>query len=82
VAFELPDMRWADGHAGVFQAARWSDPGARYGATGLGREDLARRGCTLALPEALAASITFLLSSDGVNVNGVVLPSDGGESVY
>ncbi|MET0976366.1 MAG: SDR family NAD(P)-dependent oxidoreductase [Leifsonia sp.] len=31
--------------------------------------------------EALAASITFLLSDDGVNVNGVVLPSDGGWSV-
>lgn len=26
----------------------------------------------------LAASITFLLSDDGTNVNGVVLPSDGG----
>jgi NAD(P)-dependent dehydrogenase (short-subunit alcohol dehydrogenase family) len=31
--------------------------------------------------DALAASITFLLSDDGVNVNGVVLPSDGGWSV-
>lgn len=31
-------------------------------------------------PEALAASITFLLSDDGVNVNGAVLPSDGGWS--
>ncbi|MEL4319268.1 SDR family NAD(P)-dependent oxidoreductase [Leifsonia sp. YIM 134122] len=31
--------------------------------------------------EALAASITFLLSDDGVNVNGVILPSDGGWSV-
>ena len=30
--------------------------------------------------EALAASITFLLSDDGVNVNGVILPSDGGWS--
>lgn len=30
--------------------------------------------------EALAASITFLLSDDGVNINGVVLPSDGGWS--
>ncbi|GIE75658.1 hypothetical protein Aph02nite_16080 [Actinoplanes philippinensis] len=29
----------------------------------------------------LAASITFLLSDDGVNLNGVVLPSDGGWSV-
>lgn len=29
----------------------------------------------------LAASITFLLSDDGTNVNGVILPSDGGWSV-
>ncbi|WP_233576276.1 SDR family NAD(P)-dependent oxidoreductase [Saccharopolyspora rhizosphaerae] len=29
----------------------------------------------------LAASITFLLSGDGVNLNGAVLPSDGGWSV-
>jgi NAD(P)-dependent dehydrogenase (short-subunit alcohol dehydrogenase family) len=31
--------------------------------------------------DALAASITFLLSDDGVNINGAVLPSDGGWSV-
>jgi NAD(P)-dependent dehydrogenase (short-subunit alcohol dehydrogenase family) len=31
--------------------------------------------------EALAASIAFLLSDDGVNINGVILPSDGGWSV-
>ncbi len=31
-------------------------------------------------PDQLAASITFLLSDDGVNVNGVILPSDGGWS--
>ena len=30
--------------------------------------------------DALAASITFLMSDDGVNVNGVVLASDGGWS--
>jgi NAD(P)-dependent dehydrogenase (short-subunit alcohol dehydrogenase family) len=30
--------------------------------------------------DALAASITFLLSDDGVNLNGVILPSDGGWS--
>ncbi len=30
---------------------------------------------------ALAASITFLLSDDSVNVNGAILPSDGGWSV-
>lgn len=29
----------------------------------------------------LAASITFLLSEDGVNLNGAILPSDGGWSV-
>ncbi|MGO4783782.1 SDR family NAD(P)-dependent oxidoreductase [Cryobacterium sp. W22_MBD10_FK3] len=31
--------------------------------------------------DALAASITFLLSDDGVNINGQVLASDGGWSV-
>lgn len=31
-------------------------------------------------PESLAASITFLLSDDGHNVNGAILPSDGGWS--
>ncbi|MFD1715678.1 SDR family NAD(P)-dependent oxidoreductase [Amnibacterium flavum] len=36
---------------------------------------------TLATAEQLAASITFLLSDDGVNINGVVLPSDGGWSI-
>jgi NAD(P)-dependent dehydrogenase (short-subunit alcohol dehydrogenase family) len=30
--------------------------------------------------DALAASITFLLSDDAVNINGVLLPSDGGWS--
>ena len=36
---------------------------------------------TIATAEQIAASITFLLSDDGVNINGVVLPSDGGWSV-
>lgn len=36
---------------------------------------------TVATAEQLAASITFILSDDGVNINGVVLPSDGGWSV-
>src|SRR5690606_16439344 len=36
---------------------------------------------TVALPEHLAASITFLLSDDGVNINGAILASDGGWSV-
>ena len=31
--------------------------------------------------DQLAASITFLLSDDSTNVNGVILPSDGGWSV-
>ncbi|MFD4420963.1 SDR family NAD(P)-dependent oxidoreductase [Agromyces sp. NPDC058484] len=36
---------------------------------------------TVATAEQLAASITFLLSDDGVNLNGAVLASDGGWSV-
>lgn len=35
----------------------------------------------VATAQQLAASITFLLSDDGTNINGVVLPSDGGWSV-
>ena len=34
-----------------------------------------------ATAEQLAASITFLLSDDGVNINGAILASDGGWSV-
>lgn len=36
---------------------------------------------SVATAEQLAASITFLLSDDGTNINGAVLPSDGGWSV-
>ncbi len=36
----------------------------------------------IALPENLAASITFLLSDDSANVTGAILTSDGGESVF
>lgn len=36
---------------------------------------------SLATAEELAASITFLLSDDGVNLNGAILASDGGWSV-
>jgi NAD(P)-dependent dehydrogenase (short-subunit alcohol dehydrogenase family) len=36
---------------------------------------------TIATAEQLAASISFLLSDDGVNINGAVLASDGGWSV-
>ncbi|MCP2167783.1 SDR family NAD(P)-dependent oxidoreductase [Goodfellowiella coeruleoviolacea] len=35
----------------------------------------------LAQPERLAAAITWLLSDDSANINGAVLPSDGGWSV-
>ncbi|MFT4212289.1 MAG: SDR family oxidoreductase [Microbacterium sp.] len=35
---------------------------------------------TVATAEQLAASITFLLSDDGVNINGAILASDGGWS--
>ncbi|MEV7934494.1 MULTISPECIES: SDR family NAD(P)-dependent oxidoreductase [unclassified Curtobacterium] len=35
----------------------------------------------VAQPEELAAAITWLLSDDSANVNGAVLPSDGGWSV-
>ena len=33
---------------------------------------------TPVMPDQLAASIAFLLSDDGVNLTGVILPSDGG----
>jgi NAD(P)-dependent dehydrogenase (short-subunit alcohol dehydrogenase family) len=36
---------------------------------------------SVATAEQIAASITFLLSDDGTNINGAVLPSDGGWSV-
>lgn len=36
---------------------------------------------SVATAEQLAASITFLLSDDGININGAVLASDGGWSV-
>jgi len=35
----------------------------------------------VATAEHQAAPITFLLSDDGVNINGAILPSDGGWSV-
>jgi NAD(P)-dependent dehydrogenase (short-subunit alcohol dehydrogenase family) len=35
----------------------------------------------IAQASQLAASITFLLSDDGTNINGAILPSDGGWSV-
>lgn len=46
------------------------------------RIDSQRADVPIAVPEALAASITFLLSDDSVNVTGAILPSDGGESVF
>jgi len=36
---------------------------------------------SLATPEQLAAPIAYLLSDDASNINGVILPSDGGWSV-
>jgi NAD(P)-dependent dehydrogenase (short-subunit alcohol dehydrogenase family) len=55
---------------------------ARF-ASELGKERI--RGAMAILPPVaepvqLAASITFLLSDDGTNINGVILPSDGGQS--
>lgn len=38
-------------------------------------------GLATARPEQLAAAITWLLSDDSANVNGAILPSDGGWSV-
>jgi NAD(P)-dependent dehydrogenase (short-subunit alcohol dehydrogenase family) len=38
-------------------------------------------GLRIALPEELAAVITWLLSDEARNVNGAILPSDGGWSV-
>lgn len=35
----------------------------------------------IALPERIAAAIAYLLSDDSLNINGVVLPSDGGWSI-
>ncbi|MFG6446135.1 SDR family NAD(P)-dependent oxidoreductase [Microbacterium sp. P07] len=49
----------------------------------LGAERVQRAMALLPTPveaDALAASITFLLSDDGVNVNGAILASDGGWS--
>lgn len=56
---------------------------ARFGST-LGAERVQTAMAVMPDPasaDALAASITFLLSDDGVNINGVVLASDGGWSV-
>jgi NAD(P)-dependent dehydrogenase (short-subunit alcohol dehydrogenase family) len=35
---------------------------------------------SLAMPEELAATITFLLSKDSVNLNGAIIAADGGWS--
>ncbi|MFI6344364.1 SDR family NAD(P)-dependent oxidoreductase [Streptomyces sp. NPDC050560] len=52
--------------------------GAPYGSSRTARMRVAIPG--LAMAGELAASITFLLSEDAVNVNGAILPSDGGWS--
>jgi NAD(P)-dependent dehydrogenase (short-subunit alcohol dehydrogenase family) len=49
----------------------------------LGRERIESAMAVLpapVMPDQLAASITFLLSDDAVNLTGVILPSDGGWS--
>jgi NAD(P)-dependent dehydrogenase (short-subunit alcohol dehydrogenase family) len=35
---------------------------------------------SVATPEQVAAAITFLLSDDAANINGAILPTDGGWS--
>lgn len=53
-------------------------------ASELGQERIGNLLATIppvAEPVQLAASITFLLSDDGTNLTGVILPSDGGWSV-
>ncbi|MFF8918171.1 SDR family NAD(P)-dependent oxidoreductase [Streptomyces sp. NPDC015032] len=52
--------------------------GAPYGSVRTAKMRVAIPG--LATAEELAASITFLLSKDAVNINGAILPSDGGWS--
>ncbi|MFH8738630.1 MULTISPECIES: SDR family NAD(P)-dependent oxidoreductase [unclassified Streptomyces] len=51
---------------------------APYGSSRTAKMRVAIPG--LAVAEELAASITFLLSKDAVNINGAILPSDGGWS--
>ncbi len=53
--------------------------GSEYGAARIG--DLMGNLPPVADPTQLAASITFLLSDDGTNVSGAILPSDGAWSV-
>jgi NAD(P)-dependent dehydrogenase (short-subunit alcohol dehydrogenase family) len=57
-----------------------TNTGAKFGSKlGAARVRVGMSGMPEAVEsDALAASITFLLSDDGVNVNGVILPSDGG----
>jgi NAD(P)-dependent dehydrogenase (short-subunit alcohol dehydrogenase family) len=57
-------------------------PGAPTSAFGQDRILSIGKVVPMTIPEALAASITFLLSDDGVNVSGAVLSSDGGLSAY
>ena len=56
--------------------------GATMSAFGQSRTRSIAWGTQIATAEAVAASITFLLSDDGVNISGAILPSDGGMSVY
>jgi NAD(P)-dependent dehydrogenase (short-subunit alcohol dehydrogenase family) len=53
--------------------------GSEYGASRIG--DFMTNLPPLAEAAQLAASITFLLSDDGTNISGAIVPSDGGWSV-
>ncbi|SNY71051.1 SDR family NAD(P)-dependent oxidoreductase [Paractinoplanes atraurantiacus] len=55
------------------------NPGSEFGAARTG--SFLRQIPPIATAEQLAASITFLLGDDGANINGAILPSDGGWSV-
>lgn len=62
------------------------DPGVNLVDSGTGtannRSTWSRRPTAVCRePAQLAASITFLLSDDGTNLTGVIMPSDGGWSV-
>lgn len=64
---------------GVATGMRPGDDSSEFGQTRLG--GFMQLIPPIATAPQLAASITFLLSDDGVNINGAILPSDGGWSV-
>jgi hypothetical protein len=72
----LGEQAQRDGGHGVRINRHWAPGGARN----CGRESMGATVPTPATAAQLAASITFLLSDDGTNVNGAILASDGGWS--